>query len=407
MTFIDDVLAVTAEAETPISFFRWAAICAISAVAKRKVYLQKGGAYRLYANMYVMLVARSAALRKSIAPIFAQDLVEQVGCTKVISGSNSIQAIEQELWTAKTLEDGTILSDAGAFIVSDELNTILIADQSAQSLLTKLFDSNYVDTHRHSLKGEGQRTMKGVYITMFTATNQANLEDFLDVKSVAGGFVGRTLIIYEERKSKINALVDDSPPWDKLPLIKKLKEISKYEGKFKWASDGRDLYKSWYESFQRKLEDKDDDKTGTAARIHDHILKLAMILSMAESPELTLHKRHIEEALELSGYFEGSAQRVIVGKGKSEMALKYRLLLDLLLSAEDNQLSRKRILSRSYGDFDAFDLDRMIEGLSQGDSIEVIRNSDGPQYRLNQKYVEQFKLLTQRRQTPIVKVKEG
>ena len=195
--------------------------------------------------------------------------------------------------------------------------------------------------------------------------------------------------------------MDDSPPWDRSKLIENLKAISKYEGKFRWSDKGKQLYKEWYIGFNRKLEERDDDKTGTSARIHDHILKVAMILSMSKGPELIITEHDVEEALELSGYFEGSARRVIVGKGKSEMATKLRLLLDDLLIAEGNEVSRKKLLSRRYGDFDAYDLDRMIDNLSQGDSIEIIKSNDGPIYKLREKYVKQFQMLIRASAKPV------
>src|SRR4030067_137290 len=230
MSFIDSYIKSFIQAESPESFFRWSAISCISAVVRKEVFVNKR-IYQLYPNLYIMLIAKSG-LRKGYPVKQAQKLVEQLEIIKVVSGRNSIQAILTELSKQWTLETGKILRNAQAFIVNDELDSLLIADPSAQTILTALYDSFYHKKWQNTLKKDGREILNELYITMLTATNPEHLSHFLDKTSAKGGFLGRTMMVYEDKKSKINPLIEenDATEVDTKPLVEILTEISKLKG---------------------------------------------------------------------------------------------------------------------------------------------------------------------------------
>src|SRR3990167_58763 len=110
MTWLDEVLASAEELESPRRYFLWSALTAISAVVKDSVWVNRGGAYNLYPNIYVILYGPSG-LRKGLPIALARQMVTEVGNTRVISGRSSIEAIIQELATAHT-SPGRIIADS-------------------------------------------------------------------------------------------------------------------------------------------------------------------------------------------------------------------------------------------------------------------------------------------------------
>jgi hypothetical protein len=392
MNFLEKLLDQTQEAESPRSFFLWSGLAAISAVVRKNVWINKK-IYRLYPNLYIMLVARSG-LRKGYPVKLAQKLVESLEITKVISGRNSIQSIIQELSRQWTLESGKVLTNANGFLVNDELDSFLIDDPSAQTILTTLYDSFYHQNWTSTLKGEGKSTLKDICITMLSATNETHLSAFLDDTSVSGGFIGRTLIVHETQKSRLNPLIDDDDMTEVNTdnLREELTRIALATGQAKLTREAKDLYKLWYAEFNKKLdENPDGDATGLSERLHDHILKVSLLLSLSESNALVITKPHLEKSIELCTGFTINTRRVIQGRGKSELSDKNKIFLDYLLSQDNFSALRRKVLSAKYGDIDAIDLDKIVNTLEQAGIISTEASSMGPIYKLSEQYANQFK----------------
>src|SRR4249920_3615830 len=115
MTWLDYLMKVTQESESPRKYYYWSGMSAIAAVVRNQVFLDKCY-YKLYPNIYVLLVGRKG-IRKGPPVALAKKLVTEVGSTRVISGRASIQAIVTELHRAKTSDNGgPPITDAVAFL---------------------------------------------------------------------------------------------------------------------------------------------------------------------------------------------------------------------------------------------------------------------------------------------------
>jgi len=122
MSWLDTIVKQHSELESPLNFWRWAGIAAISAVVKDNVYLNRQ-IHKLYPNIYVMLHADSG-LKKGPPISMAKQLVSKVNNTRIISGRSSIQGILKEMGTGHTdKETGRVISTSTAFICSNELTS--------------------------------------------------------------------------------------------------------------------------------------------------------------------------------------------------------------------------------------------------------------------------------------------
>lgn len=287
------------------------------------------------------------------------------------------------------------MKDAQALVVNDELDSLLVGDPAAQTILTALYDSFYHKNWTNTLKKEGREILRDLYITMLTATNPAHFDNFLDSVSVSGGFLGRTLIVYEDRKSKINPLIEESDAHeiDLKPLVEMLKVISNYKGQCSFTKQAVGFYRRWYKDFYEKLQTSEiDDETGTAERAGDTVLKLGMILSVNENDSLIIDTPHLEKAIELFYSSSKSSKIMTVGRGKSEDSDKIKVVLGYLLSKPDNSAYRKQLLAANYGNISAAELAQTIDTLEQAGLLEIlIDKTEGLMYKLNDKYVSRLK----------------
>lgn len=408
MDWLETIVEQHAELESPQSFWRWGAICAISAVLKDSVWLDRQ-IYNLYPNIYVMFHADSG-LKKGPPVGMATRLVNYVGNTRVITGRSSIQGILKELGVAQTEPGGKIKNaKAVAFIASSELSSSIVEDKVAADILTDLYDRQYrVGEWRSLLKMESFN-LKDPTITMLTATNEAHAEEFFKSKDIRGGFYARTFIIYERSSAVTNSLLYPlRNPVNYLQSAEYLKELAKLNGPFQplgsitesdiftskkiikgrtifFTETGR-LYEDWYDDFKSTMRTQDiKDDTGTLNRFGDSVIKVAMLLSLAKRPNLIIDIDSMQEAINLCETLVGNIRRTTLGKkGLSNVAALKTLILTELMNRENHVISRPLLHRKFWMHFGvATELDDLM--LSFHESGMIITESLGNQviYRMS------------------------
>ena len=138
MNWLETLVAQHSELESPISFWYWSGIAALSAVVKDQIWLHRQ-IYNLYPNIYVMLHADSG-LKKGPPVSMARQLVSKVGNTQIITGRSSIQGILKQMGGGQSQPGGKIKTNSQVFICSSELSSSIVDDPVATKILTDLYD---------------------------------------------------------------------------------------------------------------------------------------------------------------------------------------------------------------------------------------------------------------------------
>ena len=389
MSWLKEFLESTKDLEPPQDFFFWAGASAIAGVVKGNVLLNRFS-YYLYPNIYVMLIANSG-LRKGIPISYARRMVAKVDNNRVIIGRNSIQAVISKLAKAHMTDSGTMIKDSTAYLVSGEFTNFLHHDPFALNALTDLYDTGYHDAGGwvNSLKTSSDEVLKKVNLTMLGATSPVHFRDVIHTKDIEGGFIARTYLIYAKDKHTLNSLVkepDNVPDVDE--LVKYLKTLSRLEGRFQWVDDAASFYDKWYIDYNNKKRDKKlEDRTGTSNRFEDHILKVAMILSLSKRTDLKITKADLEESIDVCFNFLTSLDQMMMSSGsdKSSLADQSRVILrELVISGPAKWISRKEILRRSWGDVSATDLSSVIDTFSQAGVVIDKLDKGDQHYKLSE-----------------------
>lgn len=394
-SFIENVLHYTKDSESPRKYYYWSALAAMAAVLKSNVYLDKFY-YKLYPNIYVLLVGRSG-LRKGPPVNLAKQMVTAIDNTRIFAGRVSIEGVISNLAKATTSQNGgPPRTDASAVLFASEFASFIISNNDALTILTDLYDGHYNPEWSYTLRNSPVEKLKAPCLTLLGASNEVHIKDSIPDNAIGGGFIARTFIIYADKKSGINALTQK--PEDTIPLdvlVQQLKDISRCKGGFTWSPGGRELYEHWYQKFSEG-ETSQDDQTGTMERIHDHILKTAMLISLSRKLDMRLELPDIEEAIRACQDFVPGAKRVTLGSnGKSVSAPGTAVLLRELLVIPDHRISRTHALQKHWAHFDSFELDRIAESLFAQKAIEIRpqRDEQGKTdvfYILNPKVLERF-----------------
>jgi hypothetical protein len=230
--------------------------------------------------------------------------------------------------------------------------------------------------------------LKEPCLTLLGATNEEHFDSAVTQHDVKGGFIARTFIVYSHDKGKLNSLTQRPnviPDTSYLSLY--LKELAKLKGEFTYGKNADSTYDAWYYPFMRSVG---SDPTGTFNRIGDQILKVAMLLSLSECPQLVIKESHILESISVCTDCIGGMKQVTMGGGRSNLASQTKIVMRELLMAKDHQVSRKDLLARYWSEFTDFDLDRIAETLLSADAIETIGQGKHIIYKMKKSALEVY-----------------
>lgn len=369
---MDSLVGECSHVETPHSWLWWSFLSCISAAAGNNYYLTTLKGDLIYKpNLYIMLLGESG-LGKGFPVNRAKLLVSKAEVTRVIAGRSSIQAIVQELSRTKTGEGRAPITDSRGFIVNGELSTAIIQDPDSLTILTDLYDGNFNPEWTNLLKGDGAEKLKNPYITALFGSSPAHFYDSIPQANIEGGYIGRNLIVYEEKRSKDVDLLDDDEEIkedDKFDnylapkYVPHLKKIHDTKGRLRPSQESREFFNVWRRKWRVSQV---YDKTGFLNRVPDHVLKVSMCLALSEwnfNGEISQH--HIETAIENVVSLVYASKRTTEGRGPDPLAASTKSALDYLIAAEDQKMTRKQLLWRGYGVYNSFTLDQILDNLTE------------------------------------------
>lgn len=309
--------------ESPDLFHLWVSVSTIASVLRRNVFVSMGY-FKIFPNFYVVLVSPSGTCRKGIAIDLGGDFVKKVDGINIcrskltpeflltflqeksrmvsvsVTDTNDKSEVEaeneDELGDEKKKNNPAYEERTEAFIVAPELSTMLGAAAYAgdlKAVLTDLFDNKKDD--EYGTKTSGQLILHNVNINFIGGSNPTWLARSFSEDSFGGGFMGRIIFVYQEHGKKIPwpEKSEEAQILEKL-LILDLQHISRLKGCFRITQGARDFVSKWYMEFDPEVGTR---MSGYYERKQIHLIKLAMILSVAENDNLVISDVHCKAAL--------------------------------------------------------------------------------------------------------------
>ena len=290
--FMEGYLEYTSKQESPEQFHVWSAISIIASALGRSCWMNRGY-YTLFPNMYVVLVAESALCRKSTSTKLAMQLLRYTG-KDIINEKLTMAYLYKHLAKASK-GTGT---DAALVIYAPELGVFLGSDAHATGLvaaITSLYDCPEIA--EYLTKNSGQDVIHNPVINILGATTLDWMSTNLPGESVEGGFTSRVIFVVEDAPRhriawpKVTSVETDL----KSKLIEDLLQINALKGQFKVTDEAMEMFNTWY----IECKEPDDPRLrGFFGRKGDHILKAAMIMSVATRDDLLLDAIHIDLAIQ-------------------------------------------------------------------------------------------------------------
>jgi hypothetical protein len=294
--WIHDYIEWTRRTEPPTVFHFFSAAVAIGGSLGRRVFFDKG-AYKVYPNLCVMLIAPTGRCRKTSAANLGTGLYARAGGTLLADKT-----------TPEALIDALQTSGVG-LIYAQEL-AVFLGKQKYQEgmipLLTALFDCP--DEWTSKTIGRGATTLNNVGLSSLMCSTPDWLQTSVPADVFGGGFMSRFLFVVQESTPRCFPLPPPLDPDRKKDLIRRLVQMRSLKGEFKPTPAATRWYDKWYRTRTGVTSTADKQFAGYYERKPDHLLRIAMILKAAGgglSPDtMVLDEADMVAAVNVLGWLE-------------------------------------------------------------------------------------------------------
>jgi len=248
------------------------------------------GMFRIYPNIYALLVAPTGRCRKSTAINIGMKILRraQLDEIKIVGPKITPEAL------VKTARRETAILDKENDVIKpsfpDSVNLIFVPELAVMldkrdynagmvPLLTDLFDCP--DDWSDSTIGRGEQKLRKVFISTLFASTQRWLRTLLPRSAFAGGFMGRLFICVMDGTER--CFPTPIPPDQTLmgSAILQLQRVGQGRGEFIWTKDTQRWFSDWYMTNKKELESSFDERISSyLERKQITLIKFAMILAV-------------------------------------------------------------------------------------------------------------------------------
>jgi hypothetical protein len=284
--------------EPPGRFHLWTALVILSATLARKVYKPRG-LFTLYPNLYVGLIGPTGIGKSTAAEIGVNHFGETIKSSGSEVMTGKITSWYLYDWFGQ-MSQGS--NPAVALIFSSELKTLL-GDLNKAELVAMLTDIyGCPEDREYRTKTHDIIRLQEVYLNLLVCSTPEWLTLGISADDISGGFTGRFIYVCEEKTERSFPFPEDFYGATEIKeakevLVEDLARIATLEGPVIFTDEAVAKYTMWYSDRMKELTE--ERLIGYYSRKRDHMMKVAMLLSVAEGDSLVVTEGHLDLAQEI------------------------------------------------------------------------------------------------------------
>lgn len=344
-------LEYTAEQESPESLHLWTALTLISAVVRRKVYLDLEHG-RIFPNMYVIIVAESARVRKSTAMDLGRDLLtDAFPDIRIMRDSMTSQGLIKSLnHKVQVVKDDKIVEElrSDVAIFADEVANLFSYERTRAAQMVIFLTRTYgcPAVYDHTTVRDSTVRLHNLYPVLLGGTDPRNLKVLPD--EAVAGLTGRLIWVIESQRRRNN------PGWKKSGdqstrrqlmremLMHDLHIIGNLHGEVHATPDAMAMYDKWYDGLSQR-DTKDPEADAFYQRCHTTAQRASILLSLSGGNSLCISQQHMERAIKLIESQLPELKKVMIWGGGSDYEQK-RAKIIYFLQRSGGVSTRKQTL---------------------------------------------------------------
>jgi hypothetical protein len=361
--WLSGYLEYTAQQESPESLHLWTALTIVSAALRRRVFIEHEY-YKIYPNVYVIIVAESAKVRKSTAMDLGRDLlVDAVPEIKIMRDSMTSQGLIKALnKKTQVVTDGKISEElrSDVAIFADEVANLFSYDKTRSSQMVIFLTRSYScpSIYDHTTARDSTVRLHNLYPVFLGGTDPHNLKVL--PPDAVGGLTGRLIwVIERERRHNNPGWKRDNVEATRRKLIREmlvhdLQRIANLEGEMTATEEAMAYYDKWYEALSSR-GNSDQNTDAFYQRCHTTALRLGMLRSISEGDTLQLSISHMKAGITLIEQQLPEMQRVNMWAGSSNFEVLRAKYVSFLINVKDHLTTRSILLKHMGVMSDEFD----------------------------------------------------
>jgi len=370
--FISDYLTYTLNSEAPKSFHFWVAISVLGAVFGRNVSFPRGHS-QVFPNHFIVIVAPSGRCKKTSAGDIGIDLLWELEGLNVIAEKVTPEALVDSMKSS----GGGESKECRGFIYAPELPVFLGKQQYNEGmidLITRLADNPRKWDYRTRTKSIVKLT--NVNAAMLGCVTPDGLTSAIPATAFGGGFMSRFLFVMEKQTSRELALPPQRNDLQREQLLQTLKKFQKQKRQFSMSAESEKWYINWYHQLRIDSDKVDDPRMcGYYARKQDHLLRLTMVITLAEDLEPVFTVEKFEEALRIFDTLEIPMPDAFVNPNAPALGKNNQRVLDQLIAAGSEGIQHSKLLKKNYRQMDKNGLAKCIETLISANLIDAAQTA--------------------------------
>lgn len=371
----------TKSTEIPTIFSLWTAISTVSAALGRDCFVDRGF-FVVFPNLYVVLVAGSAACKKSSAIMLAYKLIEKIKPrVHILSQKMTPEALIGSL-SGMTAKDSTlILDEAVGILIVDELSTLI--DRNAFksgmiSLLTKLFDCS---DFPYETRGRGIELIKNPCLSILGGSTLHWIKASVPPESVGGGFTSRILFVFKDSNEKIEAwpIVSEENKRRHDDIVHDINEVAKMRGSFGLTDEALSMFKDEYAEFRHKSPlIRNANLSGYAGRRDTLLLKICMAVSASVDDRRVIDVGDMTQAIRALRMIELDMPQVLQAISSEFVGDVCEQTLKLIM--QSGGISRPQLVKAMRQRLTVRQLDVIIETLTEEGVVKAVMEGNKVRY---------------------------
>jgi len=385
--WLGEYMDYTASHEAPDLFHFWVGVSVICGAVRRNVYFEQGY-YRVFPNIYSILVAPPGVCKKSTAANIGVDILQELPNLNIIrekaTPESLVKAMMDGMAAQPVSSDGLVMeASASAFIFAPELAVFLGRETYNEGLigiLTTLFDCH--NRWESMTVGRGRSLLHNIHLCMLGATTPDLMSRVIPQSAFGGGFLSRIIFAV---KNKTPRCVPFPKLRDQLlreRLVAELVRISEVRGQIVQSKEAEEWAISWYMKHHKRMQTQDDlSLSGYLERKQDHMIKLCIVLLLSSGQELILTPELYSQALSILNYTEKTMGNAFTSIQTTDVGKDHDRILKLLEN-NSGRMEHSRLLRKLYGYMDANGFRKSISTLKEAGFIEEMLGPKNHEYIL-------------------------
>jgi hypothetical protein len=263
-----------------------------------------------------------------------------------------------------------------ALLFAPELTTLINTKAFQNDLISDLTDLyDCPDLWTRDTKGAGTDELYDVFLNILGATTPDELKDKVPREVIGSGFTSRISFIYKKNTTRSFPHPEE---FYNLPHMIELKEklvhdiaiINKMKGNYIWGEGAKEHFTEWYNSIRKMIaEFPDANLDGYRGRMHDHAIKLAMIISASMSDDMIVTENILKGSILMIQQLEKSMDGVYALLNQSSTIAGDIEWVIKELKLAGGTMRHSRLLQKGYRRFNAQSFKDVMQMLREAEIV--------------------------------------